>query len=152
MANGIRCAICSTNAEERGLQDPDMWDDPYCPRCDKSLTPEGLLLEEIEVSGVRMLREVGKGGAVIGEHRAESMTEDRPTQDDAKRFLRRILDLEKESRSLASDAVSIAQGQSKWNKKAAARRFRRWFHSEYGNRPLEISDPAGHSETSRSVS
>jgi hypothetical protein len=141
MPAGIKCSICGTEAEERGLYHEDMWDDPHCPRCDKPLTPEGLLLQEIELNGVRMMQELGKGGAVIWEYQADPATGDRPTQDDAERFLRQILQLEEESRNFASGPVSIAQGQSKWNKKAATRRFRRWFHSEYGNRPLEISQP-----------
>ena len=142
-ANGIRCCVCGTDAKERsGLQDPDLWDDPYCPRCDKPLTPEGLLVQEIKVNGVRILREVGKDGAVVWEHPAEETTEGRPTQDDARRFLGRILELEEGSRAQTSATVSIEQGQAKWNKKAASRRFRRWFRCDYANRPLELDDPA----------
>ena len=79
---------------------------------------------------------------MVCEHPAEEATEGRPTQDDAIRFLRRILLLEDESRSQASATVSVEQGQSKWNKKAASRRFRRWFRCDYANRPLELDDPA----------
>ncbi len=142
MRINIKCPSCGTDAKDRTpIAPPDIWDDPYCPSCDKSLTVEGLILEEANDSGISTVREVGKGGAVIWEYPAREATGGRPSQTEAKRFLLRILRLEKEISTKPVKTVPIAEANAKWNRKAACRRFRQWFRYEYAGRPLEIREP-----------
>lgn len=55
-------------------------------------------------------------------------------------LLAKLAQLEQHAKALGK-AVEIKQAyEISWNRKAAARRFRRWFERDYGKQPIKIGD------------
>src|SRR5208283_3940100 len=141
MPKSLRCPSCGTPAIDKGEPlDANSWYEPFCPSCQRVLTREGLLIEN-EARGLgNVVREIGKGGQVLWEYSQEPGVRNQPTPEDARRLLVEILELEERSRPTGK-AVDIKVGyENGWNRKAAARRFRRWFEHENAKQPFEIGD------------
>lgn len=130
-----RCPNCSGEAKDPGFpsaDDPPWAGGLHCPRCEVELTPEELVVERTtDVKGHPLIREIGKGGFVIWEYRP----------DDARieSLLSRIAELDEDREAAPGEPIPLEQGVRKWNRKRAARRFRRWC-LECDNRFLEIED------------
>jgi hypothetical protein len=88
----IKCAQCGQSAVEHGpVGDDELWDEPFCAGCGKSLTIEGLLIEIIPNGPHEHVREVGRSGAVILQY--DRNARGNTDAGEAEKFLRRIYDL-----------------------------------------------------------
>jgi hypothetical protein len=137
----MRCPRCGTPAIDKGEPlEPNSWYEPFCPSCEKPLTREGLLIEIEGHSPDGLVKEIGKGGQVIWEYSRERGERCLPTREDAIQLLLKLSELEEQAKSLGKTADIKEAHEIIWNRKAAARRFRRWFDHEYGKKPLAIED------------
>ncbi len=140
MPKTLPCPRCGVPAIDRGVPLDDELDEPFCAVCKGPLTREGLLVETEGHSSKTLVKEIGKGGRLIWEYTLER-EEYHPTRGDAMRLLATLAELEDRARS-EGKVADIREGrETAWNRKAAARRFRRWFDQEWEKRPLQIDDP-----------
>jgi hypothetical protein len=110
------------------------------------VTPEGLAVaSEKGPDGLWTVREVGRTGVIVHEY-IEEIT---PLNDSSTRLHRRresvhhllelLRQLKEDSESLDGEVVKRLAATLRWNRKAAARRLRRYVREHDG--PLEIADP-----------
>jgi hypothetical protein len=135
----IKCAECGQPADEHGeMGDDEVWDEPFCRRCQRDLTIEGLLIEIRGNGPKEQVRELGRSRAVVLEY--DRNTRGNADAAEAERFLRRIYDLKQHSKGEGRVVNRQQYIDALANLPLAEDRFRRWFREDYRGRPLEVTE------------